>query len=244
MLLAPLDAAGDAGLLERALEGVGDLADEFLLIAAGPLQLPLEHLVAIRIQRAKAEILEFELDRVQTEALGDGRIDFERFAGDAAALERRHHPEGAHVVHAVGELDHDDADVAHHREQHLAEALGLRLLAVLELYLVEFADAVDEFGDHRAEQRGDLGLGGRRVFDDVVQDGGYQGVRVEAQVGEDVRNGHRMGDVGLAGNPLLALVLLGAEFVGFAHAFDLRRRQVGLELVQQLADPGGASSTG
>jgi hypothetical protein len=40
-----------------------------------------------------------------------------------------------------------------------------------------------------------------------------------------------MGDVRLAGNALLALMALGAEFVGFAHALDLRRREIALELV-------------
>jgi hypothetical protein len=37
VLLAAFQAAGDLGLLQRALEGLGDLADEFLLIAARPL---------------------------------------------------------------------------------------------------------------------------------------------------------------------------------------------------------------
>ena len=113
------------------------------------------------IQRPKSQILQFQLDRVQAEALGDRRIDIQRLACDAPPLDRRHGAERAHVVHAVGELDHDDADVAHHRQQHLAEALRLSLLAVLELDLVEFADAVDQFGHHLAEDRRDFGLGGR-----------------------------------------------------------------------------------
>jgi hypothetical protein len=134
-------------------------------------------------------------------------------------------------VHAVGELDHDDADVAHHREQHLAEALGLRFLAVLELDLVEFADAVDELRDHLPEHRRDLGLRGGRVLDDVVQDRRHQRVGIQLQVGEDVGDRDRMGDVGLARDALLALVALGAEVVGLADPLDLRGRQVRLELV-------------
>ncbi len=135
MLLPTLDAADDVGLLQGCLEGLGDLADEFLLIAAGPLQFPFEHLVAVGVQRPEAQVLELELHRVQAEALGDGGVDFQGLAGRAAALHRRHDAQGAHVVHAVGELDHDDADVAHHGQQHLAEAFGLGLLAVLELDL-------------------------------------------------------------------------------------------------------------
>jgi hypothetical protein len=217
--------------LERDFEGFGNLADEFLLIAARALQFALQHLVAVRIQRAKTQVLELQFDGIQTETLGDGRVDLQGLAGAAAALDRRHHAQGAHVVHAVRELDHDDADVAHHGQQHFAEALGLGLLAILELNLIELADAVDQFGHDLAEDGGYLGLGGRRVFDDVVQNGRHQGVGIQAQIGEDVGHRHRMRDVGFARNALLAAVLLRAEFIRFAHPLDLRGRQIGFEFV-------------
>jgi len=59
--------------------------------------------------------------------------------------------ERAHVVKPVGELDQDDAHVARHGEQHLAEVLGLRVLGALELDAVELGDAVDQLGDRLAE---------------------------------------------------------------------------------------------
>ncbi len=186
VLLAPLHAAGDPGLLQRALEGLGDFADEFLLIAARTLQFALQHFVTVGIQRAEPQILELELDRVQTQALRDRRVDIQGLACAAAALDRRHHTERAHVMHPVGELHHDHADVAHHRQQHLAKALRLSLLAILELNLIQLADAVDEFGDHLTEDRRDLGLGGGGVLDHVVQNRGHQRVGVQMQIREDV----------------------------------------------------------
>ena len=60
--------------------------------------------------------------------------------------------ERAHVVGAVGELDQDDADVARHREEHLAEVLGLLLLARGEVDLADLGDAVDQAGDLLAEE--------------------------------------------------------------------------------------------
>ena len=66
------------------------------------------------------------------------------FSG-GSALER------AHVVQAVGELDEQDADVARHRDDHLADVLGLRQLAGAELDLVELGQAVDDPGDLVAE---------------------------------------------------------------------------------------------
>ena len=194
------------------------------MIAARAFELALEHFVAVWIESPEAQILEFELDRVETEPFRDRRIDVEGLAGDATTLDRRHDAEGAHVVHAVGELDHDDADIAHHREQHLAKALGLSFLAILELNLVEFTDAVDEIRDDLAEDRDDFRFRRRRVFDDVVQDRGNERVAVEAQVREDVGDRDRVGDVWFAGNALLALMPFRAEFVGFAYPFDLSGR--------------------
>ena len=217
----PSTAPSICGFLQGALEGLGDLGDEFLLVAARALQFPFENLVAVRVQRAKPKILEFQLDGIQSQALGDRRVDLERFAGAAPALDRRHDAEGAHVVHAVGELDHDDADVAHHRQQHFAKALGLRFLPVLELDLVQLADAVDQFGHHLPENGGDLGLGRGRIFDDIVQDGRDQGVRIQTQIREDVGNRDRVRDVRFARYALLSLMLFSAEIVGFAHPLDL-----------------------
>ena len=205
--------------------------DELLLIAARALQFAFEDLVPVRVQCAKPEVLELQFDCVEAEALGDRRVDLERFARDAPPLHGRHHAERAHVVHAVGELDHDDADVPHHGEEHLAKALRLRFLAILELDLIEFADAVDEFSDDFAEHRGDLRLGGRGVLDDVVQDRGNQRIAVQPQIGEDVGDRYGVRDVGLARDALLPLMAFGAEVVGLPHALDLRGRQIGLELV-------------
>ncbi len=201
------------------------------MIAPCPLQFPLEDLVPVGVQGSESQILELELHRVEPQALGDRRVDLQGFSGAAAPLDRRHHPQGAHVVHAVGELDHDHADIAHHRQQHFAEALGLSFLAILELKLVQLADAVDQLCHHLAEDRRYLGLRRRRVFDDVVQNRRDQGVGIQAQVGEDVGHRHRMGDVGFARDALLPAVLLGAEFIGFAHPLHLGGRQIGFEFV-------------
>ena len=104
-------------------------------------------------------------------------------------------------------------------------------MTILELNLVEFADAVYQFGHHLTEDRRDLGLRRGRVFDDVVQNRRDQGVGIQAQVGEDVGDRDRMRDVRLARDALLAVMLFGPEFVGFAHPLHLRGRQISLEFI-------------
>ncbi len=244
VLLAPFDRCGNLRVVERFLERRGDAADELLVVAARGLHGRLDHLVALRVQRAEAEVLELALDRVHAETVRDRRVDLERLARDRAALRRRHRAERAHVVGAVRELDHDHADVADHRQQHLAEALGLRLGAAAELDLVELADAVDEFRHVATEARGDLVLGVRRVLHDVVEDRGHHRLRVELEVGEQVGDGDRVRDVRLARTAPLAVMGLEREVVRFLDQFDLVGRQVGLQLRNELVDADGASSVG
>ncbi len=133
---------------------------------------------------------------------------------------------------AVGQLDQDHAKVPHHRQQHLAEAFGLRLLAALELDLIELGHPIDDLGHIVPEAGGDLFLGRGGVLDDIVQDRRDQRVGVQVQFGEDFRGRHRMGDVRLPAQPLLAQVSGGAELGRGAHAFDLLGGQVGADLAQ------------
>jgi hypothetical protein len=133
----------------------------------------------------------------------------------------------AQVVGAVGELDQDHAQIAHHRQQHLAEILGLRFLAILEADLIELGDAIDDLRHVVPEALLDVGLRDRRVLDHVVQDRPHDGVGVEVQVGEDHGRCHGMRDVGLARDARLALVGGRPELSRGADAFDLLRRQVG-----------------
>ncbi len=109
--------------------------------------------------------------------------------------------EGAHVVQAVRELDEHDADVADHREHHLADVLRLALFfaSAGEMDLVDLGDPFDDMRDLLAELRADH-LGGRGgVFDRIVQQPGGDGGRIELHLGEHLRDFEGMDEVGLAG---------------------------------------------
>ena len=244
VLLARLDVRGNLGLHERGIQLLLDLLEELLLVAARALQRALEHQVTARVERLEAEVLELELHVVEAEPFGDRRVDLERLAGDRPASRRRHGRDGAHVVRAVGELHQDDAQVAHHGEQHLAERFRLRLLAALELDLVELGDAIDDLGDSGAEALRQLVLRCRGVLDDIVEDGGDDRVGVEMEVGEDRGGGDRVGDERLTREALLAAVDRGAEFGRLANAAHLLGGQVAADGAQQLLQSRSASSAG
>ncbi len=111
--------------------------------------------------------------------------------------------ERAHVVQAVGELDEQHADVARDGDQKLAEILGLLGLLGHEVEPLDLGQAVDEGADLGAEELVDLGAGGVRVLDDVVQQRRDDGRIVQLEVGQDRRDFEGMGEVGSAGRALL-----------------------------------------
>ena len=86
---------------------------------------------ALGLEHLEREVLELPLDLPDPEPLGERGVDLHRLAGDALLLLGRQPVQRAHVVQAIGELDEDDPDVLRHREQHLADVLGLLLLVAV-----------------------------------------------------------------------------------------------------------------
>ncbi len=78
----------------------------------------------------------------------------------------------AHVVQAIGELHEHDAHVVDHRQQHLANVLGLLLFARDVADLRDLGQPVDEVRDLFAEVAANRLEIDERVFDNVVQQAG------------------------------------------------------------------------
>jgi len=145
-------------------------------------------------------------------------------------------------VQTIGELDQDDAQITHHREQHFAERFRLRFFSTFELDLIEFCDAIDDLGDGFTKATRQLFFGDRRIFDDIMQDRGDDRVGVDLETREDDARCNGVGDVGLARFSFLPFVGFGAEFGGDPDAFDLFRRQVTLSSRQQFLQAGRGSA--
>ena len=156
MLGAARDLRLDPELVELLGQVLAGLVDVALALGALLGDELLDLVVLARMERLEGEILELPLDRVDTEAVRDRRVDVERLARLLDLLLLRHRRDRAHVVQAVGELDQDDPDVRGHRDHHLAVVLGLGLVARLERQPGQLGDAVDESGDLLAERLADL----------------------------------------------------------------------------------------
>ena len=106
--------------------------------------------------------------------------------------------ERPHIVQAVGELDQDHPDVLGHRQDHLAEVLGLLFFGGLERDLRKLRHAVDEFRDVLAELLFNLLERRVRVLDGVVQKSGDDARNVEPELGQGLGDVGRMNHVRLA----------------------------------------------
>ena len=193
--------------------------------------------IAPGVQVPERQVLQFTVGLVQPQAVRDGGVDLQCFRRNAAPFAARHVRQRAHVVRAVGQLDEDDAHVARHGQQHLAEGLGLVLFAGVELQLVQLGQAVHQFSHGGAKAVDQIGLGDAAVFHGVVQQGGHQGLGVELPGGALGRHGNRVGDVGLATVAQLAQVGLVSKTVRLAHLFDAGCVQI-VEAVCQRGKAG------
>ncbi len=174
-------------------------------------------LVRLRLQVFERQFFQLVLDLAHPQAVGDGRVDIERLLGNLDAPLLRKVVKRAHVVQTIGELHQDDADVIHHRQQHLAEVFRLPLFAGRERNCADFGDAFDDVGDFLAEQLFNALGGGERILDDVVEQPGRHGRHIELHFGKKVRDFERMNQIRLTRMADLPLMLECREYVGAAE---------------------------
>ncbi len=147
-------------------------------------------------------------------------------------------------MQTVRQFDQDHADIPGHRQQHLAEALRLALLAGTVGHPLQFADAIDHLGDIVAERRAQFFDGGRRVFEGVMQQTGGDGIGIEMQAGENPGNLDRMRDVGLAGKTRLPLMQTGGKSEGPADLVEAGSVIFAAKSVQNVVDPDHGENRG
>ena len=95
---------------------------------------PGKFIVGLRIQIGEGKVFEFRLDLGDPQPVGKRGIDIQGFLRDPFLFIGRERLERAHVMQPVGEFDQDDPDVLCHGDDHLAEVVGLALLAALQFH--------------------------------------------------------------------------------------------------------------
>ena len=227
MLLAAIHLCADAGFRQGGLDGFENLADALATIAARGLDRFRDHREAVRIQVRQAQVLQFPINLIETKTMRDRRMDVEGLARDAPPLRALQRRQRTHVVQSIRQLDQHDAHIARHRQQHLAEILGLRVFLALEFDFVELGNTIHKFGDGGAESCGDMRLGDSGVLDNIMQQCGQKGLHIELPGRANRRHGQRMGDVFLAAGTHLAQMRRLAERERLDDPINIGWLQVG-----------------
>ncbi len=228
----------DADVLELAIEERSRVGDHGVAVGAALVDELLDLGVAAGMERGEGEVLEFRLERVDTEAVRERCVDLEGLARLLDALVLAHVAERAHVVQPVGELHHEDAEITRHRDDELAVVLGLVLLLALEVDLRELGDTVHQCGDVRTEQGLHLVEAGLRVLHGVVHQSGLDGLRVRPELGADHGAPDGMRDERLSGAAELTAMMLLGERVRAPDGVRVDIAVVTPDLVDHIVDGG------
>ena len=215
VLRATVDLALDARLGEPGLQLLGHLGDQLLPLL--PLHAHQAHqlIVALGIDVAQGQVLQLPLDGVHAQPVRQRRVDVQRLTGDGHLALGLLVLQRAHIVQPIRQLDQHHANVLGHGQEHLAQGLRLSLLAVGEVQLAQLGHAVHQQGHLVAKQLPDaVQRAALHILHAVVQQPRGDGRRVQHQVCEDHRHGHRMAEIGVAGLAHLVGVGLFCVFIG------------------------------
>ena len=237
-----LDARLDAARLAVPSEDLPDVADdggeEGLIGVAEVFHFGGEFLVGEGVGVAEGEVLKLAAQLAHAKAMRERGVYVERLARDLLPLLRRQMLESAHIVEAVGEFDDDDADVGDHGKEHLADVLGLVVLAVGEFDLVQLGNALDDVRDLLAKELFDLRGGDVGIFDGVVEQAGRDGGGVHLELGQHQRDFQGMHGVRIARGALLPIMLLQTKCPGLADDLEVVAGPVLMHLVEQAGELG------
>src|SRR4029453_15073538 len=80
-----------------------------------------EFLMALGLEIAERKILQFTANLSHAEPFCEGRVDVQSFTSDGLPTVTGQVLKRTHVVKPIRKLDHDDANIVGHREQHLSK---------------------------------------------------------------------------------------------------------------------------
>ena len=186
---------------------------------------------------AETQIFKFRLDLVQSQSVGDGRIDIERFSRDLVLLVGRLRCKRAHVVESVTDLNEDHTDVIAHREQQLLEVLGLRRGMITKDAATDLGKSIDDLGDLLAKDILNVLGGIVSVLHNIMEQSGADARRTQSHLlAGNLRHSDRMHDIGLARQPSHAFMSLAGEVKRFGddvHLLSMGRSEIS---VQQMLE--------
>ena len=165
--------------------------------------------------------------------MGDGGVDLHGLQGLFPLLAGGLVLHGAHIVQPVADFDQNHPDVLRHRQEHLAQVLHLLLFLGGILHPGQLGDPLHQICHCGPEELGNLLIGGAGVLNAVVQKSCDDGVRIQLQIGHNLRHSQRVGDIGRSVLPELAGVGVVCIIERGEEALRIQRRVIGLNFILQ-----------
>ena len=156
----------------------------------------------------------------------DRGVDLDGLARNLLLTLGRQRRQRTHVVQTIRQLDQHDPDVVRHRDDHLAEILGLLFLAAQERDLGNLGDSIHQPGDFGPKEALHFFQRGPRILNHVMQQAGDDRRQIEFDLRDDERDVERMRHVGLAGLAFLLTMHSRRILVGAA-----KQGRIGLRII-------------
>ena len=183
----------------------------------------------------KRQVLELFTKTVNSQTFCDGSIDLKRLSRNAPGLVRPHHAQRAHIVQAISQFDENHAHIPCHRQDHFSKTGGNRLFPGAEIKMSQLGHTIDQLGNLIIKNFLDFSLRCRRIFDDIMHHRRHQALIVEPHSCQNISDGNRVIDIGLARHAFLIDVRISTEEIGAIDLTNLFGRQVGLQVGEQIA---------
>ena len=97
---------------------------------------------------------------------------------------------------AVGKFDENDADILHHRHNHLAKVFSLRLFLIAKLKLIKLRYPFYQLCNAFTKKLFHVLIGGWGIFNHVMQQRSHQRFVVEFHLGQNAGYRYRVRDIG------------------------------------------------
>ena len=138
----------------------------------------------------------------------------------------RHKLHRAHIVQTISQLNQNDADIARHRQEHLAIVLNLAVLLRDIFNFAQLRNTVNQIGYDCTELLLNIIKLIIRIFDYIMQKSSRQRFFVHLQADKNTHHANRVNDIRLAGLTLLLGVRLCRQLICLADKGNLLRTQI------------------
>ena len=235
MFDAPVDFTLNLRFLHMLPDFLDHMHDEIVLGVFTCFDILYQLVEYIRLRIFQSQVIQFDLDRRNTETLGDRRVDIHRLPGFFLLFFAAHVLERAHVVEPVGQFDDNDTDIPGHSQKHFPEVLRLYFDFIRGIFdLGQLGNAVHKKRDFLAEFPFDILEGHIRIFDHIVEDRRGDRLFIHFQLCENDRHLNRMADVGLPGFPELVPMGVAGHIIRFLYHGKIIRRMILAHRLDQL----------